>query len=329
MTDVSLVHPELREALNSFPPMNLNDEALAQIRAITAAMPSPVLSPGVRCDERRIKASGDAPDVRILVYQPVEAASVPRAGVLAIHGGGYIFGTPDMDGALHSSFAAELGCVVVAVNYRLAPDTVFPGALEDCYTALKWLHEHAGSLGIDPKRIGVSGMSAGGGLAAALSLYVRDKGESLVAFQHLIYPMIDDRSGVRPPNPHVGQFVWTRESNRFGWRALLGTEPGGAEVSPYAAAARAEDLSGLPPTYLAVGAIDLFLQEDLEFVNRLSQAGVPVEAHVYPGVYHGFHRVQAAHIVHVADRDSRDALARFCGSRLGSAHPETASSNQA
>jgi acetyl esterase/lipase len=212
----------------------------------------------------------------------------------------------------HESLVAELGCVIVSVDYRLAPETAFPGAVEDCYAALKWFHQQAETLGVDRTRIGVSGMSAGGGLAAALAVYVRDKGESLLAFQNLIYPMIDDRTCLRKPNPHVGQHVWTQRDNRFGWKCLLGVEPGSAGISSHAAAARAEDLSRLPPTYLAVGALDLFLQENLDYVNRLAHAGVPVEAHVYPGAYHGFNIARQATVARTAERDSRAALERFC-----------------
>jgi len=206
-----------------------------------------------------------------------------------------------------------MGCVIVSVDYRLAPETTFPGAVEDCYAALTWFRRKAGEFGVDAHRIGVSGMSAGGGLAAALALYVRDRGEALLAFQHLIYPMIDDRTCVREPNAHIGQHVWTHADNSFGWRALLGSDPGGAGVSPHAAASRAEDLSGLPATYLAVGALDLFLHENLDYVSRLAHAGIPVEAHVYPGAYHGFHVAQAASVTRAAEQQSRAALERFCG----------------
>jgi acetyl esterase/lipase len=236
----------------------------------------------------------------------------PCAGILDIHGGGYVIGAPEMGRPAHESLVAELGCIIVTVDYRLAPETAFPGAVEDCYAALKWFHQQAEGLGVDRTRIGVTGTSAGGGLAAALAVYVRDKGESLLAFQHLIYPMIDDRTCVRQPNPHVGQHVWTHRDNHFGWKSLLGVEPGSAGVSAHAAAARAEDLSRLPPTYVAVGALDLFLQENLDYVNRLAHAGVPVEAHVYPGAYHGFHIAQQATVARTAERDSRAALARFC-----------------
>src|SRR5262249_39769655 len=159
--------------------------------------------------------------------------------------------------------------------------TPFPGNVEDCYAALAWMAGEAAALGVDAARIGVMGESAGGGLAAALALLARDRGEHRLAFQHLIYPMIDDCTcTAAEPHPSTAEFIGTPASNRFGWTSLLGTEPGGADVSPYAAAARATDLAGLPPAYIATGALDLFLEENLEYARRLIRAGVPVELHV-------------------------------------------------
>ena len=206
--------------------------------------------------------------------------------------------------------AADLDCVIVSVNYRLAPETIFPGAIEDCYAGLAWTVASADMLGIDAARIGVMGESAGGGLAAALTLLARDRGEHRLAFQHLTYPMIDDRTCVVDPHPHTGQFIWTPHSNRFGWAALLGHEPGSGDVSPYAAAARADDLSGLPPTFISTGALDLFLEEDIDYACRLMRAGVPTELHVYPGAFHGFDIHPTATVATKARRDRIDALRR-------------------
>jgi acetyl esterase/lipase len=167
-------------------------------------------------------------------------------------------------------------------------------------------------LRLDPARIGIKGESGGGGLAAAAALYARDREGPKFAFQHLIYPMIDDRSAVRKDlHPFVGEFVWTQENNHFGWRSLLGEEPGLAGVSPYAAAARAADVRGLPPTYISVGGLDLFLEENLTYADRLSRAGVPVELHIYPRAYHGFYRATNARVTKQAEHDTRKALRRF------------------
>jgi triacylglycerol lipase len=155
------------------------------------------------------------------------------------------------------------------------------------------------------------GESAGGGLAAGLALLARDRGEHQLAFQHLIYPMIDDRTCTADdPHPFAGEFVWTPSANRFGWTSLLGHEPGRAGVSPYAAAARAEDLSRLPPTYIATGALDLFVEENFEYARRLIRAGVPTELHVYPGAFHGFQWAAQSEVAMAAARDTRAALVR-------------------
>ena len=212
---------------------------------------------------------------------------------------------------LHRPLAEELSCVIVSVDYRLAPETVFPGAIEDCYAGLAWTFAHAVDLNIDPARIGVMGESAGGGLAAALALLARDRGEYALAFQLLTYPMIDDRTCVRDANPVTGEFVWIPQSNRFGWTSLLGQEPGGEGVSSYAAAARATDLAGLPPTWMMTGALDLFLDEDIDYAQRLIAAGVPTEFHIYPGAFHGFDIWPDAKVSAQARRDRVDALRRF------------------
>jgi acetyl esterase/lipase len=205
----------------------------------------------------------------------------------------------------------EIGCVVVSVDYRLAPDTPHPGPVEDCYAALRWFHANAAALGVDSGRIAIGGESAGGGLAAALALLARDRAEVPVVFQLLIYPMLDDRTVISPePHPFAGEFIWTAQSNRFGWRALLGQEPGSPGVSPYAAAARAENLAGLPPAFVSVGALDLFLDENIAYAQRLLRAGVPSELHVYPGAYHGFDLAFEADVTRRFRRDSLQALKR-------------------
>jgi acetyl esterase/lipase len=311
MKDVTMVDPELREGLALLDSSSISPDALkeARERAAIAATLAPA-NPAVQTEEVWIEGIGGAPAVRAMLYSPV-TRSGPCPGLLDIHGGGYLIGTPEIGTALNQILVEQLGFIVLSVDYRLAPETVFPGALEDCYAALRWLHAEADRLGVDAGRIGVTGASAGGGLAAALALYVRDKGESLLAFQHLIYPMIDDRSSVGQVNPNIGQFVWTQELNHFGWSSLLGQEPGGEGISHHAAAARAVDLTGLPPTYLAVGALDLFLRENLDYATRLAEAGVPVELHVYPGAYHGYQVAATAAVTQRSAADSLGALKRF------------------
>ena len=245
-----------------------------------------------------VPGSADAPEVPVIVLRPAGAQGMLPC-ILHIHGGGYVLGSAAAGEAALRAQSADLGCCIVTVDYRLAPETPHPGPVEDCYAALAWVVAHAAELRIDRARIGVMGESAGGGLAAGLALLARDRGEYALAFQHLIYPMIDDRTVIHTdPHPHTGEFVWTAQRNRFGWASLLGAEPGSDGISPYAAAARAGDLAGLPPTYIATGALDLFLEEDLEYARRLTRAAVPVELHVYPGAYHGFQWERKATVTH-------------------------------
>jgi acetyl esterase/lipase len=287
-----LVAPELRAGLELLPAFDFNAEILHALRSggpISGNRSSPVLTPEQRaviCEQRFIPGPTGAPDVRVLVYTPA-AGSGLRPALLQIHGGGYVLGTPEINDEANRSLVADLSCVVVSVDYRLAPDTRFPGAVEDCYAALSWLWSSADGLRVDRTRLAIGGESAGAGHTATLGLLVRKRGEFNLCLQMLDFPMLDDRTG-SDPHPYCGEFVWTPNSNRFGWRALLGVEPGGPEVPVEAVPARATDLSGLPATFIAVGALDLFFEESLEYARRLVRAGVPVELHVIPGAYHGF-----------------------------------------
>ncbi|MEN3974675.1 alpha/beta hydrolase [Emcibacter sp. SYSU 3D8] len=311
MSTRHLVDPELLPMLDMFPPSSFSLETLPVIRAGMMEMLKAAPVPEVPVDvaERRVPGPDGAPDIRLLIYTP-QGDAAPRPAFLHIHGGGYVVGTPEMSDARNRLLAADIGCVVVSVDYRLAPETPHPGPVEDCYAALKWLHGNAGSLGVDRARIAIGGESAGGGLAASLALLVRDRAELAVAFQLLIYPMLDDRTTLADPHPFTGEFVWTPPSNLFGWEALLGQKPGGEGVSPYAAAARAESLAGLPPAFVSVGALDLFLDEDLDYARRLARDGVPVEMHLYRGAFHGFNMMAQASVSRTFERDYREALRR-------------------
>ncbi len=309
-----LVDPALLPLLDAWPQILLTADTLVEIREV-ARLPiseDPATVAAVDSDLRMIPGPTGAPDIPLFTYRPKAAdAATPLPCIFHIHGGGYVAGSAEPLAPTHRALVAALGCALVSVNYRLAPETVFPGAIEDCYAALGWLFGNAGAMNVDPERIGVMGESAGGGLAAALALLARDRGEYALAFQHLIYPMLDDRTCVSTdPSPTAGEFLWPHHNNSFGWSALLGHAPGAADVSPYAAPARGTDLAGLPATFIATGALDLFLEEDLGYAQRLMRAGVAVELHVYPGGFHGFDFDPVAPVAVQARRDSHDALAR-------------------
>jgi acetyl esterase/lipase len=240
------------------------------------------------------------PDVRVRVHRPA-GRSGPLPCVVSLHGGGYMVGSYVDEDARHDRLCQALGYVGVAVDYRLAPETAYPGAIEDAYAALKWVYDNAADLGVDASRIGIYGASAGGGLAAGLALLARDRGQVPVAFQQLIYPMIDDR-----PTPSKEHQVplWNRPSNDLGWSCYLGSLYGADQVPPYAVPARAADLSGLPPAFICVGTADIFCDENITYAQRLNQAGVPVELHVYPGAPHGFDIMPGA--IELASRCRRD-----------------------
>jgi triacylglycerol lipase len=307
-----LVDPELLPMLRFLPPLDLDDSTLASVRALAAANRAAVtFAPDdVEVAIRRIPGPANAPEVAVTIYAPRRRPDVLPA-ILHMHGGGFVMGSPAARRLAHCKLAVAAQCCIVSVDYRLAPETRFPGALEDCYAALRWLRRQAADLGIDPERIGVMGESAGGGLAAALALLARDRGEHPIACQHLLYPMLDDRTGTRTdPHPFAGEFIWTRANNAYGWSALLGVPPGDEGVSPYAAPARAEDLRGLPPAFIAVGALDLFVDEDVEYARRLTRHGVAVELHVYPGCFHCFDLAAGTRAADLLQRDALAALRR-------------------
>jgi acetyl esterase/lipase len=222
--------------------------------------------------------------------------------LLWIHGGGYVMGTAAMDDKTCTRFASELGAIVAAVEYRLAPEHPYPAPLEDCYSALTWL---AKLPAVDRTRVAIGGASAGGGLAAALALMARDRGEIPLTAQLLVYPMLDDRTVDRLEAEHPKMRLCRQRSNRFGWASYLqGADPG--EAVP----GRHMDLAGLPPAWIGVGEFDLFHDEDLAYAERLSSAGVPCEVAVIPGAFHGFDVVLPKTVVARSFFDSQCATLR-------------------
>lgn len=242
---------------------------------------------GVDTADKRAPGPKDAPDVAVRIYRPEKRHDMLPA-LLWIHGGGYMFGSIEHDDLMAKQITMAADCAVVSVEYRLAPECPFPGPVEDCYAALKWLALHTKELGIDPAHIAIGGASAGGGLAAGLALLARDRKEVDVVFQLLIYPMLDDGNTAPASASLPDTLLWRREDNLIGWQSYLGCKPGGKGVSPYASAFRATDLTGLPPAYIAVGELDLFRNENVLYAQRLIEAGVPTDLHVYAGAFHAF-----------------------------------------
>ncbi|KAL3471752.1 Alpha/Beta hydrolase protein [Aspergillus californicus] len=227
-------------------------------------------------------------------------ATNPLPAILHIHGGGMIMGDVLSQKHALSNQVISYGMQIFSVEYRLAPENRHPTLVEDCYAALLYLHANASTFNIDPARIAILGESAGGGLAAAVALLARDRTLSPpLAKQILFYPMLDDRNTI--PNPAIEPFaVWKAADNATAWKAVLGDEAGTEGVSIYAAPARAVDLAGLPPTYMDIGGVDIFRDENMQYAARLAAANVPLEFHLYPGLPHGFENVSVG--VCVTDR---------------------------
>jgi acetyl esterase/lipase len=229
-----------------------------------------------------------APDGAEIELRWLTKAGAPTGpAVYYIHGGGMILGSLDLYDALLQESVSASGVPALAVEYRLAPEHPHPTPVQDCYAGLVWFAEHAAELGVEPSRIGIMGDSAGGGLAAATTLMARDRGGPALARQILVYPMLDDRT--TEPDPALVPFLtWTYDDNVTGWQALLGDRAGTDDVPAFAAPARVLDVSGLPPTYVDVGELDIFRDEDIEYARRIAGTATSVELHVHPGAPHGF-----------------------------------------
>src|SRR5580698_9513557 len=284
----SLVDPELRPMLKQFPPfVDLSMEMVRQVRQMPATPPLP--APAPQPVERHIPGPPGAPEVRLWVVDPAPLEK-GKPLLLHMHGSGFMMIGPGWMPHIQE-IATDCHCVVVSVDYRLAPETHYPGPLEDNYAALKWVHAHAAELGIDRSRIAVGGESAGGTYAASLAIHARDRNKEDVpiCFQLLIYPALDDRTGSsHPAPPAIGNFLWTASANRLAWSSLLGVPAGSYKVPAAAVPARVASVAGLPPAWIGVGSIDLFVEEDMEYARRLVHAGVAAELLVMPGAFHGF-----------------------------------------
>lgn len=252
-----------------------------------------------RRDVRVAGPRGAAADVRIRVYEPSNRRD-PLPGVLFIHGGGFLVGELDDFDHWCEGWVDDINVVVASVEWRLAPEHPFPAGLNDCYEALRWLRGSADGLGVDRSRLAILGISAGGSLAAGLTLMVRDRQEFDIAFQMLLAPCLDDRHQTKSSREMTDPRSWNRVASLAAWRAYLGDDA--RDISPYAAPARADNLVGLPPTFIAIGQLDLMRDESTDYAARLIAAGIPTELHVYPGAFHGFE------VLVPRARISRDAL---------------------
>ncbi|BBX05653.1 alpha/beta hydrolase [Mycolicibacterium aichiense] len=307
---LTLLQP-LMEAAAALEPPAIGDVATRRERAIPmfqtlGASRDPV--DGVEVSRHTLRTA-DGAELDLSWYFPTSES--PGSAVLYLHGGGMIYSlaetAPAYDTAMRG-YVAATGAPMLLVDYRVAPEFPDPTPVEDCYAALCWLAEHAADLGVDPARIAVAGDSAGGGLAAGVSLLARDRGGPALAAQVLIYPMLDDRTTTPDPELDPELLTWNYDDNITGWGALLGDRAGGDDVSIYAAPARAQVLTGLPPTYLDVGDLDIFRDENIAYAARLSASGVPTELHVHPGCPHAWEALAPAAAVSeraVADRIRR------------------------
>jgi triacylglycerol lipase len=309
-----LVDPEMFPLLDNFPQFTLTLDNVQDIRQYlidnAPPLPEPALIPEI------IYAPGrdGAPDIPLFIYRSQNKSQKHRPAIIHFHGGGMMFGSAKNSQERQAQLALDLDLIVISVEYRLSPETPFPGPQEDGYAALAWVNEHAETLGIDSTRILVMGESAGGGLAAALAHMVRDRGEYRLAGQLLIYPMLDYRTGsgqCRWNNPNTGEFIWTRSHNQIGWQSLRGSYRADDQRVAWFSPALAENMAGLPPTFIAVGGIDLFVDENLDYARRLNTAGIPTTFHLYPGVPHAFNLINDARTSRQFNADLKQALQRF------------------
>jgi acetyl esterase/lipase len=262
------------------------ERSRANLASLLAPMNAKVDTSGVTIEDRELPARDGAPPVTVRLYAPTgDAPASGRPALLDIHGGGFCSGNIDMEHAIGAHLARELGITVVVVDYRLAPEHPFPAGLEDCYTALCWMHDEAVALGVDAVRIGIGGQSAGGGLSAGLALLARDRGGPAICFQFLGIPELDHRLDTTSMRAFVDTPMWHRPNAIISWRNYLGENPG--EVSPYASPSIATDLSGLPPAYVTTMEFDPLRDEGIVYALRMMEAGVSVELHSYPGTFHG------------------------------------------
>lgn len=281
--DINLVHPELRKAVASFPklPVDSNFGRKLTRLLLPLLLPKAKVPKNVKIEWVKV-SSGQ----RLRVYTP--AGSKTRAALLYIHGGGMMIGAPQMDDGLLSNLAAELDILIVSPEYRLAPEHPYPAPVDDCHEAWQWMLSNSSKLEIDTNRIAIGGESAGGGLAAGLVLRIHDEGGQRPIAQWLLCPMLDDRTAMDRSLDGINHYIWNNKLNLAGWSSYLGDKIGTELVPPYAAPSRRVDLNGLPKTWIGVGDVELFYQEDKRYAEDLKAAGVDCELDVVAGGPHAF-----------------------------------------
>jgi len=295
-------------------PPTITPEMIGRFRALP---PDPTVGGlvdriGALHEERTIAGHAGA-DIAVSIFRAAQNRA-PGPGILYLHGGGMIFGNRFGGVQAYLPFIASHGAVVVAVDYRLAPEHPDPAPVEDCFAALTWMDANAVELGIDPRRLIVAGQSAGAGLAAGVCLLARERGAPALSAQVLVSPMLDDRDDTVSAHQIDGIGVWDRESNLTGWTALLGDRRGGVDVPATAAPARADDLAGLPAAYISVGSAEVFRDEAVAFASRMWACGGSAELHVWPGGFHGFENFAPGARITAAATAARDAwLTRILG----------------
>jgi acetyl esterase/lipase len=281
------VHPELRKPASMWPSFPMESRNLWLWRLLMRLSPPTKPAADLLVETIHIPAGQPANQMRLRVYRPTHQTT-PLPMLLWLHGGGYVIGRPEMDDAICMEYAREANLLVVAPDYRLAPENPFPAALNDGYTTLNWMIANAARFNADPKKVAIGGNSAGGGLAAALCQFCLDRGEIKPAFQLLVYPMLDDQSSSKATAPDSAHFVWDHPSNRFGWASYLGPSAADERSPAYAVPARRADLTGLPAAWIGVGNLDLFHTEDMLYAHRLQTAGIDCQTLVVTGGFHGF-----------------------------------------
>jgi acetyl esterase/lipase len=277
----------LQQIAKMSPTISFSKMNLWLIHLIMHLTPAPKTPADIHIENIFIPGQDARTKIRLRIYQPKSIAA-PTPVLIWLHGGGYIMGNPEMDDPGCAQYVRELGISIVSVDYRCAPKHCFPAGLEDSYSALKWVEAHSQQLGIDTKRIAVGGASAGGGLAAALVQLAHDRPGIKPVFQILVYPMLDDRTVLRADIDDRNNFTWSQKSNRFGWESYLGRKCGEKDVAEYSVPARRADLSGLPQTWIGVGTVDIFHDEDVAYAQRLKECGTECEIYIVPGAFHGF-----------------------------------------